>query len=302
MHNPENNPLAGRHILFLGSSVTYGFASGGVSFADYIARRNGCTITKEAVSGTTLVDEDSSSYISRLKGMDRQQNADLFVCQLSTNDASKQKPLGQVSASRNKADFDTWTVAGAIEYIIAYVRETWCCPVLFYTNPRFESPAYAQMVALLHKAAEKWDIGLIDMWSDSAFGAISPRQREKHMADPIHPTASGYLEWWTPYMEHVLYQAVAGDDPRRADMLEETIARVRRMEACFDALYASVHAQQPSVDAVLLDRLTCYYEGGQWRQDFVLDEQGLLPPELKRGVLSEDAVYDLLADVRNIFG
>ncbi len=40
--------------------------------------------------------------------------------------------------------------------------------------------------------------------------------------------------------------------------------------------------------------LTDYYEGGLWLEDFEADEAGELPPELKRGVLSEDGVYDLL--------
>ncbi len=39
-----------------------------------------------------------------------------------------------------------------------------------------------------------------------------------------------------------------------------------------------------------------YYEGPLWRADFEADERGLLPPELRRGVLSEDAVYDFLED------
>ena len=38
-------------------------AAGGVSFADIICERNGYEMVKEAVSGTTLVDEDDSSYV-----------------------------------------------------------------------------------------------------------------------------------------------------------------------------------------------------------------------------------------------
>ena len=38
---PEN-ALAGKRIIFLGSSVTYGSASGGVTFADFLAQRHGC--------------------------------------------------------------------------------------------------------------------------------------------------------------------------------------------------------------------------------------------------------------------
>ena len=42
-----------------------------------------------------------------------------------------------------------------------------------------------------------------------------------------------------------------------------------------------------------------YYEGGQWLRDYELDEAGLLPHTLKRGVLSEDAVYNFLTRIEN---
>ena len=43
--------------------------------------------------------------------------------------------------------------------------------------------------------------------------------------------------------------------------------------------------------------LFCYYDSGQWLRDYETDEAGLLPKDLKRGVLSEDAVYNFLADI-----
>ena len=200
------NPLQGKTVVFLGSSVTYGSASQGVSFAEYIAARNDCVSVKEAVSGTTLLD-GPSSYIRRLRELEPPQ-ADLFVCQLSTNDASQSKPLGTVSGSGKASDFDTSTVAGAIEYIIVYARETWNCPVVFYTNPRYDSPAYGRMVELLYRASEKWGITVIDMWNDRDFNAITEEQRALYMADSIHPTQAGYLEWWTPMMERTLYRVM----------------------------------------------------------------------------------------------
>ena len=204
-----NSPLEGATVVFLGSSVTYGASSNGVSFADYIGARSGCTVVKEAVSGTTLVDGGIGSYISRLKKLDVSQ-ADLFVCQLSTNDATQGKPLGKVSDSRRTEEFDTSTVAGAMEYIIAYAREAWDCPIVFYTNPRYDSPTYGEMVSLLHALADKWDITVIDLWNDGAFNDITAEQRALYMAGTIHPTQAGYLEWWTPAMEPLLYQAMEG--------------------------------------------------------------------------------------------
>jgi hypothetical protein len=40
--------------------------------------------------------------------------------------------------------------------------------------------------------------------------------------------------------------------------------------------------------------LESYYTSGDWLADFEADEAGLLPKDLKRGVLSEDGLHDLL--------
>jgi hypothetical protein len=39
-----------------------------------------------------------------------------------------------------------------------------------------------------------------------------------------------------------------------------------------------------------------------WRQDFADDEAGLLPADLKRGVLSEDGIWNLITDVNELNG
>ena len=83
----------GTTILFLGSSVTYGAASGGISFVEFTAKECGFDYIKEAVSGTTLADIDDSSYVSRLKKLNKNLKIDLAVCQLSTNDSYKGIPL-----------------------------------------------------------------------------------------------------------------------------------------------------------------------------------------------------------------
>ena len=48
----------------------------------------------------------------------------------------------------------------------------------------------------------------------------------------------------------------------------------------------------------LLRELETDYTGEDWKQDFADDEAGLLPDSLKRGVLSEDRIYDLLEEYR----
>ena len=116
----EDSPIKGKKVLFLGSSVTYGSAAKGESFADYLEKKDGIIAVKEAVSGTCLVDEKSNSYVSRLKKVDKSEKFDAIVVQLSTNDATKKKELGKISDKDDIDSFDTKTVAGALEYIYCY--------------------------------------------------------------------------------------------------------------------------------------------------------------------------------------
>ena len=208
-YDPENvtsigdTALKGKTIGYLGSSVTYGASAGGVSFVEYIAKHLQTSYVKEAVSGTTLVDNGENSYISRLEAMDTAQSLDLFVCQLSTNDANTDSPLGQIAAD-GEEPFDTSTVAGAIEHIIVYIRDTFNCPIVFYTNAYYENSRYAAMVDLLKTAQEKYGIGVIDLYTDGSFNELSETRRQVYMADDVHPTKAGYLLWWTPVMETYL--------------------------------------------------------------------------------------------------
>ena len=49
-----------------------------------------------------------------------------------------------------------------------------------------------------------------------------------------------------------------------------------------------------------LAALNAYYGSDEWKNDFADDEAGLLPATLKRGVLSEDGLWNLLANHREL--
>ena len=79
----------------------------------------------------------------------------------------------------------------------------------------------------------------------------------------------------------------------------QAVYRIAQMELRFELLqkYAKENRSAMHENAMfreLLQELTAYYEGGQWLHDYELDEMGLLPQGLKRGVLSQDAVYNFL--------
>ena len=203
---PVYYSLKGKTLFFLGSSVTYGSANNGVSFVEMIKERNECKkCIKVAVSGTTLVDNGSSSYVQRfIAATKHYKKWDHFICQLSTNDASQNKPLGKVSDSFNMEDFDTSTITGAMEYIIAYAKSVCDAPVSFYTGTKYDSALYQKMVDRLYDLKEKWGIGIIDLWNDEEMNAVSRKDYARYMSDPIHPNGVGYLEWWTPKFEEFL--------------------------------------------------------------------------------------------------
>lgn len=88
-------------------------------------------------------------------------------------------------------------------------------------------------------------------------------------------------------------------------MIEEAIARVSKMELYFDILQMVLESNPKvlSEDALIktmLHILMQYYDGGQWMRDYTLDEQGLLPKDLKRGILTEDTLYNFFDSIRQI--
>ena len=49
-----------------------------------------------------------------------------------------------------------------------------------------------------------------------------------------------------------------------------------------------------------LEVLKDYMDSGKWKEDYEADEAGKLPSEFKRGVLSQDGLYNLLQDADRI--
>ena len=80
--------------------------------------------------------------------------------------------------------------------------------------------------------------------------------------------------------------------------IRKACERVTYYEGLYDkALQLRRGEIKESVDGELqnvLAKLSAYLESPEWKTDFRLDEEGKLPKDLKRGVLSEDGIYNLL--------
>ena len=82
------------------------------------------------------------------------------------------------------------------------------------------------------------------------------------------------------------------------------ISRISKMENFFDDLRFSFEKSKEEFykNSKLNKKfkiLTTYYESGKWLKDYQLDEQNKLPKNLKRGILSQDGIYNFLCEVEN---
>ena len=87
--------------------------------------------------------------------------------------------------------------------------------------------------------------------------------------------------------------------------MDRQIERIVEMEAALDESKAAIDKLSDVMDGYEAIQgkyyeLLEYYSNGQWLQDYKDDEEGRLPADLKRGVLSEDAVYDLITEHREL--
>ena len=85
----------------------------------------------------------------------------------------------------------------------------------------------------------------------------------------------------------------------------EQIERIKTMEQHLDRASQAVIRLSAALDDYAeaqeaLHQLNTYYGSDEWKQDFAADEAGELPPSLRRGVLSEDAIWNVLSDNREL--
>ncbi len=87
--------------------------------------------------------------------------------------------------------------------------------------------------------------------------------------------------------------------------MKENLARISEMESILD--YVTEIMNNPDISLEELEALQpkmrmleTYYVGQDWKDDLTLDEAGKIPKDLKRGVLSEDAIYNILERNREL--
>ena len=83
------------------------------------------------------------------------------------------------------------------------------------------------------------------------------------------------------------------------------IERIKLYENYYDESKKAIYDLNDALDNYLkidkhYQKLIDYYTSNKWMKDYEDDEKGKLPKNLKRGILSEDAIYDLIIKHKEI--
>ena len=86
---------------------------------------------------------------------------------------------------------------------------------------------------------------------------------------------------------------------------KQQLARIRQMERRLNRATMAVKRLEAALDKweaaqEAIAALNEYYGSDLWKQDLADDEAGRLPADLKRGVLREDGIWNLLTDCREL--
>ena len=104
---------------------------------------------------------------------------------------------------------------------------------------------------------------------------------------------------WIPHYEvEKKYYANKTKYGKRLE-LERVPQHIKDMEAILDKATAKLDAMEKKITEYEefqseIQKLEAYYTSQQWKDDVDADEKGQFPKKMKRGVLSQDGIYNLL--------
>ena len=123
------------------------------------------------------------------------------------------------------------------------------------------------------------------------------RSEEKRLAQDFGQEYIDYKKRVGRYFPNRICSTLPVDDTQ--------IEQIKQMEQRFDKALVVIHGDRitPEMlesikeDIAILDE---YYSSNLWKQDFADDEAGRFPDGLRRGVLSQDGIWNLLTEYREL--
>ncbi|MEV4867493.1 RICIN domain-containing protein [Streptomyces ossamyceticus] len=224
--DPAYGSLSGSSVYALGDSIVYGHQYAR-SFVNFVAEREGMTLTKYARNGATVGPAPTASggqILNQVKSASSQA-PDFVVFDGGTNDAIEIHDLhtyevGTVSGSQDPATLDPGTYAGALETTIHTMRQKWPTAQLVYVAAhKMGSRDWGTQLALREvqlQAAQKWGVAVADVFGDATLDTRVDAQRVAYTFDGLvggypgsggsgtHPNIAGITDFFVPVLSSEL--------------------------------------------------------------------------------------------------
>lgn len=205
-----NNPLYGKSMYSDGDSIAVGAVTG-KSYVDFIAQNNSMSLTKSAVSGTTLTKRNgrTDSILERVKAMSG--SYDYILLEGGTNDYFVSLPLGALTTGLN-ATLDESTVIGAVESMCKTLVTNYpTAKKLFILTHKLITSAFGYDANqtnywnAIKSALEKWGISYIDFSTTGNYMMYNSDWLQNYFATGetmgTHPNELGYKTFYVPLIE-----------------------------------------------------------------------------------------------------
>ena len=196
--------LNGKKILFVGDSNVR--ASDDYGWPGRVKDQFGAITTKAAVNGAAISDARLLNRVIMQLEEHKDETYDYVILQGGGNDTWERVPVGTMSNSFNKEDFDISTFAGGLEELLCYAKEHFENAKIGYivNFSRPKESVWDDMGPYFVEAkriCEKWEIPYLDLY----FGSTEFQGEQKlysqdilltdtntYFVDEIHLSAEGY--------------------------------------------------------------------------------------------------------------
>ena len=88
----------------------------------------------------------------------------------------------------------------------------------------------------------------------------------------------------------------------KKEYIERSVKRIKELESVFDEVSKTLKEEPIKLNDTEYQNkikiLVDYLDSGMWLKDYELDEKGLIDQSVKRGILSEDGLYNLIFDIQ----
>ena len=121
--------------------------------------------------------------------------------------------------------------------------------------------------------------------NDEAFALVMDKINEAQIWVPEYEVERKYNSMKSRFKNRMAAESV----PQHIYQMEAILDKAQQKMDALEQQIADFKEYQAKIQ-----ELEAYYMSQQWKDDYALDEDGKFPKRLKKGVLSEDGIYNML--------